>query len=162
MKYKSRELDISDNDTKSRVTYCSQSEYEYGKYEMETLSGKDGIEFLKSVYHSDSDDVGDVLKSKSTVSSTKMDQVTHQISDVQTIERDNVEGQQVMVKENAGVGVHYNHTETIIKTSLSFKSDVMVDTKDKSIEEKVVPEGDTIRINEKKRDVFVSASAQLI
>ncbi|QLK50790.1 hypothetical protein FDZ68_03965 [Ehrlichia ruminantium] len=160
MKYKSRELDISDNDTKSRVTYCSQSEYEYGKYEMETLSGKDGIEFLKSVYHSDSDDVGDVLKSKSTVSSTKMDQVTHQISDVQTIERDNVEGQQVMVKENAGVGVHYNHTETIIKTSLSFKSDVMVDTKDKSIEEKVVPEGDTIRINEKKRDVFVSASAQ--
>ncbi|QLK52635.1 hypothetical protein FDZ63_03955 [Ehrlichia ruminantium] len=158
MKYKSRELDISDNDTKSRVTYCSQSEYE--KYEMDTLSGKDGIEFLKSVYHNDSDDIGHVLKSKSTVSSTKMDQVTHQISDVQTVERDSVEGQQVMVKKNAGVGVHYSHTETTIKTSLSFKSDVMVDTKDKSVEKKVVPEGDTIRINEKKRDVFVSASAQ--
>ncbi|GAT78752.1 putative membrane protein, partial [Ehrlichia ruminantium] len=84
MKYKSKELDISDNGTKSRVTYCSQSEYEYGKCEMDTSSGKDGIEFLKSVYHNDSDDVGHVLKSRSTVSSTKVDQVKHQVSSVQT------------------------------------------------------------------------------
>ncbi|GAT77593.1 putative membrane protein, partial [Ehrlichia ruminantium] len=160
MKYKSKELDISDNGTKSRVTYCSQSEYEYGKCEMDTSSGKDGIEFLKSVYHNDSDDVGHVLKSRSTVSSTKVDQVKHQVSSVQTIEHDSaIEGQQVIGKDT-GIGVHYSHTEITMKTSLSFKSDVMVDTKDKSIEKKIVLEDNTIRINEKKRDIFVSASAQ--
>ncbi|WP_257616680.1 hypothetical protein [Ehrlichia ruminantium] len=160
MKYKSKELDISDNGTKSRVTYCSQSEYEYGKCEMDNSSGKDGIEFLKSVYHNDSDDVGHVLKSRSTVSSTKVDQVKHQVSSVQTIEHDSaIEGQQVIGKDT-GIGVHYSHTEITMKTSLSFKSDVMVDTKDKSIEKKIVLEDNTIRINEKKRDIFVSASAQ--